>query len=128
MGSGIIEPFTVTQAGRPGELSSRQSQMVADYIWENYYGKYPNQIFEWQSSPLVVTFDPMELKSDERYTIKKWTGRAVDQLTMEEDWEEKAYDSPHHVHVRRLYVYDLTGLMALASRKLGNPDRYYIRG
>ncbi len=83
----IIEPFTVPQAGHSGELSSRESQMVLDYIWENYYGKYPDQMFEWQGKPLVVTFDPMELKSDERHTIKKWTGRAVDQLTAEEDWD-----------------------------------------
>ena len=83
----IVEPFTVTQANGSGELSSRESQMVAEYIWENYYGEYPDQMFEWQGKPLVVAFDPMELKGDERYTIKKWTGRAVDQLMADEEWD-----------------------------------------
>ena len=66
----IAEPFTVTQAGGSGELSSSQSQLVLDYLWDHYYGKYPDQMFEWEGKPLVVTFDPMRLKDDGRYTIK----------------------------------------------------------
>ena len=78
----IIEPFTVTQAGFSGELSSRDSRMVLDYVWENYYAEYQGQMFELDGKPLVVSFDPMSLKNDGRYTLKKWTGRASDQ-----DWD-----------------------------------------
>ena len=60
----IIEPLTVTQAGGSGELSSRDSRMVLDYVWENYYGKYQGQMFQWEGKPLVVSFDPMVLKGD----------------------------------------------------------------
>lgn len=82
----VVEPFTVTQAGGSGELSRNQSRMVLDYLWENYYGKFQGQMFQWQGGPLVVTFDPMALKDDGRYTIRKWTGRPFDQSTLEWDW------------------------------------------
>ena len=83
----IVEPFTVTQAGGSGELSSRESRMVLDYVWENYYGKYQGQMFQWEGKPLLVSFDPMVLKGDRRYTIKKWTGRPFDQSTKKEGWD-----------------------------------------
>ena len=82
----IVEPFTVTQAGLSGDLSSRDSRMVLDYVWENYYAEYQDQMFQWQGKPLVVSFDPMMLKNDGRYTLKKWTGRAFDE-TVKKEWD-----------------------------------------
>ena len=82
----VVEPFTVTQAGGSGELSRNQSRMVLDYLWENYYKRFQGQMFQWDGEPLVVTFDPMALKDDSRYTIKKWTGRAFDKSTEDWDW------------------------------------------
>ena len=82
----IVEPFTVTQAGLSGELTSRESRMVLGYVWENYYAKYQGQMFEWQGKPLVVSFDPMSLKNDGRYTLMKWTGRAFDEV-VKKDWD-----------------------------------------
>jgi len=83
----IVEPFTVTQGGGSGELSSREGRMVLDYVWDNYYGIYPDQMFRWDGKPLLVSFDPMILKDDERYTIRNWTGRAFNQSTIEEGWD-----------------------------------------
>ena len=83
----IVEPFKMTQGGGSGELSSRESRMVLDYVWEHYYGKYPDHIFQWDGKPLLVPFDPMILKHDKRYTIRKWTGRAFDQSTKKEGWD-----------------------------------------
>lgn len=83
----IVEPFTVTQASGSGELSSRESRRVLDYLWEEYYGEYGNQMFQWDGKPLVVSFDRMVLKGDGRYTMRKWTGRAFDQFTKEEAWD-----------------------------------------
>ena len=82
----VVEPFTVTQAGGSGELSRDQSRMVLDYLWENYYEKYQGQMFQWHGGPLVVTFDPMVLKDDRQFTLRKWTGRASDQSTKDWDW------------------------------------------
>ena len=76
----IVEPFTVTQAGLSGDLSSRDSRMVLDYVWENYYAEYQDQMFQWQGKPLVVSFDPMMLKNDGRYTLKKWTGGLISEV------------------------------------------------
>ena len=82
----IVEPFTVTQGGGSGKLSSPESRMVLNYVWDNYYGRYPDQVFQWEGKPLLVPFDPMILKGDGRYTIRKWTGRAFDQSTKKEGW------------------------------------------
>ena len=72
----IAEPFTPTQADvHPGELGNRQRRMVLDYLWDNYYSVYPNQMFSWQDRPLVVSFDPMRLPEDPRFTIRHWKGR-----------------------------------------------------
>jgi len=43
-------------------------------------------MFQWHGKPLVVSFDPMVLTGDERYTMRKWTGRAFDQSTEKWDW------------------------------------------
>lgn len=84
----IVEPFTSTQAGiHPDELTEKQKRMVLDYVWDKYYAVYRDKVFEWQGSPLVITFDPMTLPADERYTVKKWTGRAKDEVTVREGWD-----------------------------------------
>jgi len=83
----VVEPFTVTQAGGSGELTRSQSRMVLDFLWENHYGEYQDQMFQWQGKPLVVSFDPMVLKSDVRFTIRKWTGRAFDRFTKKDGWD-----------------------------------------
>ena len=43
-------------------------------------------MFQWHGEPLVVTFDPMVLNDDKRYTMRKWTGRASDESTKDWDW------------------------------------------
>ena len=82
----IVEPFTVTQGGVQ-HLTEFQGRLVLDYVWERYYEQYPDQVFQWQGSPLLVTFDPMVLPNDGRYTIKRWTGRPKDRDTIEEGWQ-----------------------------------------
>ena len=84
----IVEPFTGTQSGvKAVQLTQEQRQDVLDYVWDRYYSKYPDQMFRWDGSPLLVTFDPMLLPEDDRYTIRKWTGRMRDQFTENEGWE-----------------------------------------
>ncbi len=83
----IAEPFTFTQADvHPTDLGDRQKRMVLDYLWDHYYGVYPDQMFGWQGSPLVVSFDPMTLPKDPRFTIKHWTGRTKGEAGEEWDW------------------------------------------
>ena len=82
----IVEPFTVTPGGVQ-HLTESQGRLVLDYVWERYYEQYPDQVFQWQGSPLLVTFDPMVLPNDGRYTIKRWTGRPKDRVTIEEGWQ-----------------------------------------
>lgn len=83
----IAEPFTLTQADvPPAELGDRQRRMVLDYLWENYYSVYPDQMFSWQGRPLVVSFDPMMLPEDPRFTIRRWTGRTKGEAGEEWDW------------------------------------------
>ncbi len=84
----IAEPFTLTQAGiHPNELRSAQKQMVLDWLWENYYDLYASQMFQWHGKPLLITFDPVRLPADPRYTIEAWTGRARDSITESEGYE-----------------------------------------
>ena len=77
----------MNQGGGSSKLASSKSRMVLNYVWDNYYGRYAVQMFQWDGKSLLVSFDPMILKDDERYTIRKWTGRAFDQSTKEEGWD-----------------------------------------
>lgn len=84
----IVEPFVETQSDLSvNELTKEQTQMVSDYVWERFYSQYPAQMFQWDGSPLLVTFDPMSLPDEDRYTIIKWTGRMRDTNTVREGWE-----------------------------------------
>ena len=82
----IVEPFTLTQ-GSVQHLTEFQGRLGLDYVWKRYYEQYPGQIFQWQGSPLLVIFDPMVLPDDGRYTIKRWTGRPKDQVTIDQEWQ-----------------------------------------
>ena len=83
----IAEPFTLTQADvHPAELSDRQRRVVLDYLWDNYYSVYPQQMFTWQARPLLVSFDPMRLPEDPRFTIRHWTGRVAAEAGEGWDW------------------------------------------
>ena len=83
----IVEPFTLTQADvHPVNLGDHQRRMVLDYLWENYYNLYTDQMFSWQDRPLVISFDPMVLPEDPRFTIRHWTGRAKGEAGEGWDW------------------------------------------
>jgi len=83
----IAEPFTLTQADvHPAELRDHQRKMVVDYLWDNYYSVYPDQMFTWQERPLLVSFDPMTLPEDPRFTIRHWTGRTKGKAGEGWDW------------------------------------------
>ena len=83
----IVEPFTLTQANlAPADLDDGQRGMVLDYLWQNYYSIYPDQMFSWQDRPLVVSFDPMRLPEDPRFTIRHWTGRSKGEAGEGWDW------------------------------------------
>ena len=56
----LIEPFPKTQAGiEPSHLTNSQLQLVLDYLYKNYYSRFPDQIFRWKGHPLVLSYDPM---------------------------------------------------------------------
>ncbi len=79
----LIEPFTYTQAQVPSRrLLPHQLQMVLEYLYANFYGPYPDQMFGYDGSPLVSTFDPM-IMNDFGITKPTRSGAAPDQAI---DW------------------------------------------
>ena len=66
----LVEPYMP----RPTEMSSGQKQSVLDELWDDWYDKYSNLMFQWEEKPLLVTWHPVELKTpgDSRFTIRTW--------------------------------------------------------
>jgi hypothetical protein len=85
----LVEPFTWTQRQlHPNDLTAQQQQMILDYLWDNYYGPYAGQMFQWDGNPLLVTFDPMKFTvSDARYTLKKLSSQDRTPQSEAEGWE-----------------------------------------
>jgi hypothetical protein len=82
----VVEPFMLTQAGL-SQMTNVQEKLILDYLWEHYYSLYPEQMFRWQGKPLLLAFDPVQLREDQRYTLRHWTGRARDPQTETEGWD-----------------------------------------
>lgn len=84
----IVEPFPETQAElASSSVTTTQRHMILDYLWNHYYSQHPDQMFHWHGNPLVVSFDPMRLPSDPRFTIRSWTGKPRESLGLTEHWD-----------------------------------------
>lgn len=90
----IAEPFTLTQAGLLPNAA--QQQIVLDWLWQHYYEPYSAQMFQWDGKPLLVSFDPMRLPADPRYTVRHWTGRPRGTETVAGGWQW-FFAPPHDV-------------------------------
>ena len=79
----LVEPYM----SHPSELSLSQKQAILDFLWDNVYNVYPEFMFQWEGKPLLVTWDPVELKTphDPRFTVKTW-GSYFGDL----DWKTKS--------------------------------------
>ena len=66
----LVEPYM----SHPSELSLAQKQAILDFLWDSVYNVYPDSMFHWEGKPLLVTWDPVELKisDDPRFTVKTW--------------------------------------------------------
>ena len=66
----LVEPYMP----RPSEVTSAQKQAILDLLWDSFYSAYPDLMFQWEGKPLLVTWDPVELKTpnDPRFTVKTW--------------------------------------------------------
>ena len=66
----LVEPYMP----RPAEITLAQKRTILGTLWDSFYSVYPELMFHWEESPLLVTWDPVELKSldDPRFTVKTW--------------------------------------------------------
>ena len=66
----LVEPYMP----RPLEVTLAQKQSIMDFLWDDFYNDYPELMFQWEGRPLLVTWDPLELKTpnDPRFTVKTW--------------------------------------------------------
>jgi len=77
----------------PGDVTAPQKQGILDYIWDNYYDVFPNQIFNMGGKPIIITWRPPEGRfllsetADVRFTFKEWGV-----LSEGADWEMTAID------------------------------------
>ena len=66
----LVEPYMP----RPTQMSSGQKQSILDELWDDWYSRYSNLMFQWEEKPLLVTWHPVELKTpeDPRFTVRTW--------------------------------------------------------
>ena len=90
----MVEPFFLNADPKilPSDVSIQQRQTILDYIWDNFYQPYSDQIFHWDGKPLVVNWKnnqgrwPIDETGDSRFTFREWG-------VMDEgaDWEFTAH-------------------------------------
>ena len=66
----LVEPYMP----RPSGMTLAQKQAILDELWDGFYSVYPGLTFQWEDKPLLVTWDPVDLKTahDPRFTVKTW--------------------------------------------------------
>lgn len=66
----LVEPYMP----RPSGMTLAQKQAILDELWDGFYNVYPGLMFRWEGKPLLVTWDPVELKTprDPRFIVKTW--------------------------------------------------------
>lgn len=66
----MVEPFM--QNAR--DLTTDKQQELVDYVWNDYYSRYPGLLFQWDGKPLLGTFFPLDLSGteDSRVTFRMW--------------------------------------------------------
>ena len=90
----MVEPFFLTADPKilPTDVSVEQRQTILNYVWDNFYGVFPNQTFQWDGKPLLVNWKnnegqwSLEVTGDSRFTFREWG-------VLEEgaDWEFTAH-------------------------------------
>ncbi|MDP6512986.1 MAG: hypothetical protein QF878_07360 [SAR202 cluster bacterium] len=66
-------PAEQWDAGAPVYVDATKSQLMWDYVTDEYVNRYPNSYFEWMGKPLFVSGAPHVLVEDDqaRFTYKK---------------------------------------------------------
>ena len=92
-------PFEQWDAGDPVHVDAVKSQMVWNYIWDEYVTPYPNAYMELDGKPLVVSGAPHILAPDDqdRFAYKTlwpvlFNESSIHQGTMDWSWIDPAHD------------------------------------
>ena len=76
----MVEPFFLTANPKisPPDVTVERRQVILDYVWDNFYNDFSDQIFQVEGKPLVVNWKnnegrwPLQETADPRFAFREW--------------------------------------------------------